>query len=172
MNKYTIYSLIFILVACSSCSFEGTFNFLREPPNEKIIPGIYTLSHDSYSADLLKSMKYKKDNVTVILNTDKSFEIFHMPDCWLTHFAESKGGYDSCKGRWSIYKSYSVYTISLSIDSWSADSTFLKENKMSGFEYTGAFTLTKENEGYGLALPLESGDKGYIYFLKKHDQKR
>ncbi len=92
-----------------------------------------------------------------------------MPDCWLTEHAEPKRGYDSCRGTWSLYKNNSVYSISLSIDTWLEGSTFTKERKapIGGFGNNGAFSLTKEKKDYGLALPIAAGDNGFVYFVRQ-----
>jgi hypothetical protein len=163
-------ALLICLVALflTSCGrFEGAFHFLRESPKEEAIPGSYVLDRGAYSEGMLKSMGYSDLSVAVVLKKDRTFEIVRMPDCWLTDFSDSKGGYDSCKGTWSVYKNHSVYSVSLSIDSWSADSTYTKEKKRGGFAYTGAFTLTKEEDRYGLALALAAGDKGHLYFKRQ-----
>lgn len=79
----------------------------------------------------------------------------------------SEGGYDSCSGTWSVGASDAVYAISLGIDHWTPDSTFVKEKKGGRYGYTDAFVLTKEGDGIGLALALAAGDRGYIYFCRK-----
>jgi hypothetical protein len=160
--------LIFIaglLVGCGR--FEGTFSFLREAPAMKDVPGTFVLDQSSYSHSMLRSMGYTDLSVRVILKEDGTFSISKMPDCWLTDFADSKGGYDGCSGTWSVYKKYSVYTISLNVDRWTDGSTYIREKKNSGFDYIGAFILTKEKEGYGLALPLAAGDNGHVYFRRE-----
>jgi hypothetical protein len=155
-----------VLTACGR--FEGTFRFLREEPKKEAIPGIFTLDRSSYSDGMLRSMGYTDLSVRVALNQDGTFSISRMPDCWLTDWSDSKGGYDSCSGTWSLYKSYSVYTVSLNMDRWAGDSTFIRKKKDPRFGFTAAFTLTKEKEGYGLALALAAGDKGYVYFRREN----
>jgi len=156
-----------MLVACSR--FEGTFHFLREEPKKESVPGVFVLNRDSYSDDMLRSMGYDDLSVRIVLKEDGTFSISQMPDCWLSDRGDSEGGYDSCRGTWSLYKSDSVYTVSLSMDRWSDRSTFIQEKKNSRFCYSGAFTLTKEKVGYGLALALAAGDNGYIYFRREKE---
>jgi hypothetical protein len=157
------------LVLTSCGRFEGAVHFLRDPPKEEQIPGRYVLDRGAYSGGMLKSMGYSDLSAVIVLKQDRTFEIVRMPDCWLTEFSESKGGYDSCKGTWTVYKSHSVYTLSLGVDRWSADSTYLKERKGAAFDYTGALTLTKEEAGYGLALALAAGDKGHLYLKRQKE---
>ncbi|RXK55099.1 hypothetical protein ESB00_04155 [Oleiharenicola lentus] len=154
-----------LLAACGR--FEGTFSFLRDEPVKADVPGTFILDQSSQSGAMLRSMGYTDLSARITLKEDGTFSISQMPDCWLTDFADSKGGYDGCSGTWSIYKSYSVYTISLSVDRWVEGSTYVRDKKNSGFAYTAAFTLTKEKEGYGLALPLAAGDKGHVYFRRE-----
>lgn len=168
-NTVALVGCLVALLLTSCGRFEGASHFLREPPKEEAIPGRYVLDRGAHSEGMLKSMGYSDMSVAIVLKKDRTFEIVRMPDCWLTDFSDSKGDYDSCKGTWSVYKSYSVYTISLSIDSWSADSTYTKEKKGGGFGYTGAFTLTKEEDDYGLALALAAGDKGHLYFKRQKE---
>ena len=154
-----------LLAACGR--FEGTFSFLREVPVKADVPGTFVLDQTSQSGAMLRSMGYTDLSARITLKEDGTFSISKMPDCWLTDFADSKGGYDGCSGTWSIYKSYSVYTISLSVDRWVEGSTYVRDKKNSGFAYTAAFTLTKEKVGYGLALALAAGDKGHVYFRRE-----
>lgn len=154
-----------LLLGCGR--FEGTLSFLREEPVKGNVPGTFVLDSGSYSDSMLRSMGYSDLSVRIILKNDGTFSISRMPDCWLADFADSKGGYDGCSGTWSVYKSYSVYTISLSIDQWVEGSSYLRRKKNSRLAYTAAFTLTKEKKGYGLALPLAAGDKGFVYFRRE-----
>jgi len=170
-SRFLLFSLcLMMLTACGR--FEGTFHFLRKEPDAKSIPGVYIIDRDSYSYEMLRSRGYIDLSARVILNENGSFSISQMPDCWLTDFANPKGGYDSCSGTWSLYKKQSVYTVSLDMDHWSDDSTYVRNKNNPRFGYTGAFILTKEKEGYGLALALAAGDEGFIYFRREKESQK
>lgn len=164
-------SLLVLLIGMSAACgrFEGTFRFLRSEPKNELVPGAFVLDRNSYSEAMLRSMRYGDLSARVVLKHDGTFSISRMPDCWLTAWSDPKGGYDGCSGSWSLSKRDSVYAVSLRVEQWSEDSAYARENGNRLILYTGAFILTKEKDGYGLALALAAGDRGFIYFRRENE---
>jgi hypothetical protein len=149
---------------------EGDRPFLRETPVLKDIPGAYVLDADS--ATDLGAKGYTNLSARVSVNEDGTFEIRQMPHLWL-YGATYNGGYDTCHGTWTIGKTgrgpYYLAAWFKGFDVEAADAT--NAQKFLGSVSLNLIAKSKKRQNYGLAVPLNCGDEGYIFFRKLNANK-
>jgi hypothetical protein len=150
--------------------YKGEFPFLRTPPIERDLPGLYVL--DKGTAHMLSQKGYTNLSAKILLKNDKTFEISEMPHLWL-YGSDYRAGYDSCVGTWRIEKprtGTSVYSVTAWISNYSTNSAFLKDTGKGfgglGFVHLGIADKTTKRPDYALAVELNVGDEGYLFFVK------
>jgi hypothetical protein len=189
MNRTTLVTIALFSFLLSSCS-KVEFPELRVPPDANSLPGTYLLN--SRSAERLMDQDgYRDISASIELKANYTFEAKRMPHEWLDVFMyKSIRGtnlYDNCSGTWVVERNrYGVYSVLLYISDFSADSAFAHgegykklqadvadQRKRGSTTNLGAVWglgitgLTKSRKEYGLAVPLNHGDHGYIIFDKR-----
>ena len=168
---------VIVGAACVLLNFalttEGERPFLRKAPVEKDIPGVYVLDADSAAG--LMSKGYTNLSVQVSLKEDRTFEIRQVPHLWL-YGSSYRAGYDTCFGDWRIVKPVGTtrYSVRASFSRFEVDSAYLGDtDKGDGTLGRVLFDIvakTKQRPYYGLAVPLNCGDEGYIFFRRLNAQ--
>ncbi len=185
-----------VALVLTSCDSGGESPFLRKPPDEQRLWGVYSLS--SESAERIAAAGYHDATATVEIRRDGTFVARRIPSYWLDVFSggtlqKPRELYDTCSGTWLVEKPDrgSVYDMLFYIDSFADDSAYSKGPGFKEFAAelarqhqivdggvgrishfgepwsVGIVGLTTKRSDYGLALPLNHGDHEYIIFDKR-----
>jgi hypothetical protein len=77
------------------------FRFARQKPLETDLVGKWVPTTQTLE-DMRGNGGYSISTHELVLNADKTFFMNNMPDWWATDFGESKKGFQSAAGRWTL----------------------------------------------------------------------
>jgi len=105
----------YVLAVLSLASVAGCDQVLVAQPKPADVVGLYQLT--SKSQEFLKSSKgyTSLPIVTIDLQSDGIVIIRNLPDCVVTDFGDSRGGFVSGRGTWRIEKAFIGYGLTWEI---------------------------------------------------------
>jgi len=117
---------VFLALSSTGCLNNPPFNpaelnFTWRKPVRSDLVGTWVPTSDSLS-DLQKRGGYIISKHELTLREDGSFSLLNMPDWWLNDFGESRHGFDSGSGTWSLTQNgnWQVYLTFKKLRSWTA----------------------------------------------------
>lgn len=100
------------LIGCALLSFSvacrlptlDQLNYTRQEPKKTDLVGIWVPDQSSLQAMRQKGSYDTSVQTNLVLKGDGTFELTNMPDWWSSDFGESRKGFETYAGNWTISK--------------------------------------------------------------------